>query len=469
MKLTHDYTQLPEIFYTRMHPEKSPASELLLMNESLARDLGWDPEVLRQHPGYFTGSEVPAGAVPVAQAYSGHQFGYFTRLGDGRAILLGEREVNGVLYDLHLKGAGRTPYSRGGDGLAALAPMLREYLISEAMHSLGIPTTRSLAVATTGRTVQREMPHPGAVLTRVAASHIRVGTFQYALEAGGREAVRALAAYTLKRQGIVEGETPFRNLFYDVMEKQARLIAEWMAFGFIHGVMNTDNMALSGETIDYGPCAFMDIFHEDTVFSSIDRGGRYAYKNQPVIGKWNLARFAEVLLGAAEDAEKLLPELEQGLAMYDEHYRKAYYSRMANKIGLSRPEPADEALIDTLLQRMQEEGLDYTNTFAALTRGEPLDSALDTWQEKWQERMRNKGIDADAANERMKKNNPVLIPRNHVVERVLARGSRGDLTEFHAFLVRLQHPFDYATPVDAEYTQPMPEGQRAGYRTYCGT
>lgn len=469
MKLTHDYLNLPGLFYTRTLPSPVKEPELVLFNDELADELGLQKEKLRSRPGLFTGNEIPEGAIPIAQTYSGHQFGYFTRLGDGRAVLLGEIDTGRDRYDIQLKGAGRTPYSRGGDGRAALGPMLREYLISESMHALHIPTTRSLAVAATGETVRRETPLPGAVLTRVARGHIRVGTFQYALDAGGKEAVRALTDYVLARYGPQVSENKEITLFQSVAEKQAALIADWMRVGFIHGVMNTDNMSITGETIDYGPCAFLDEYDEDAVFSSIDRQGRYAYKNQPVIGKWNLARFAEALLGAADDPDQLLPEFEAALQEYDRLYDRAWLRNMAAKIGIADPYADDRVLVESLLDLMQKNRYDFTNTFVQLTRGEPLPDGLGDWQHLWENRLQMRGISKAQASSLMQQVNPVLIPRNHRVEQVIAQAEEGDLAPFGQLLSRLSNPYDYDTEVAETDTLPMPSTERSGYRTFCGT
>lgn len=470
MKLQQDYTKLPEIFYTKQQPTATRESELILFNDALAIQLGLSPKECRNNPEWFTGSRVPEGAQPLAQAYSGHQFGHYTRLGDGRAVLLGELEVNGALFDVQLKGSGRTPYSRMGDGKAALLPMLREYMISEAMHALNIPTTRSLAVAKTGEPVIRERTLEGAVLTRIAISHLRVGTFQYALDAGGPETVRELADYAIRRHGIdVKDEDPLFSLFSYVRDRQAKLIAEWMRTGFIHGVMNTDNMTISGETIDYGPCAFLDTYHEQTVFSSIDRQGRYAYGNQPGIAKWNLARLGEVLLHAMEKPQEKLPEMEIALDVFDQKYEKARKTAFGAKIGIENPEQQDLELSDELLALMQKEKADFTNTFVRLTKGEAPEPAFAPWTEKWKRRLEEKKISQTQATDVMQKANPLLIPRNHLVEDVLQAAGRGDLAPYLAFLDRLRAPYDASVPVPERYTQPMTPAQQANYCTFCGT
>jgi len=469
MKLTHDYLQLPGLFYSELQPVPVQNPKMLVYNDALAEELGLSDDKDAQLL-YFSGNAVPKEARPLAQAYSGHQFGYYTRLGDGRAVLIGEIEKDGALYDLQLKGAGRTPYSRGGDGRAAVAPMLREYLLSEAMHALGIPTTRSLAVVKTGETVLRQIPQEGAVLTRVAKSHLRVGTFQYAQEKGGNEAVRTLADYAIRRHKIPAGDNPLLSLFQYVADKQAELIAAWMRIGFIHGVMNTDNVSIAGETIDYGPCAFMDTYDENTVFSTIDRQGRYAYKNQPRIGQWNLARFAEALLGTQDEAEAQLPAYEKILTQYEKRYKEAYYTGMAAKIGIADPDASDRKRVDDLLAAMKKSGADYTNTFVALTRGETCTATqLSEWTEDWKKRLTAIGETKEAVFARMRANNPVVIPRNYAVELALAAAEKGDMAPFHKLLAQLTDPFCYDQPTDPLYTMPMPAQERQRYQTYCGT
>ncbi|AHE97803.1 protein adenylyltransferase SelO [Thioalkalivibrio paradoxus] len=502
----HSYARLPEPFYARVEPVPVNAPELVLLNRSLADDLGLDADALAGAEGarMLGGSRVDATSTPIAQAYAGHQFGHFTLLGDGRAHLLGEhRTPDGRRVDIQLKGSGPTPYSRRGDGRAALGPMLREYLVSEAMRGLGIPTTRSLAVVATGERVFREDALPGAVLTRVAASHIRVGTFEYAaaLDAGldvpgrGRKGkgadapasdaaafTRALADYTLWRHDPDRRDRPARylELLEAVMDRQAALIAQWMRVGFVHGVMNTDNMALSGETIDYGPCAFMDEYDPATVFSSIDRQGRYAFANQAGIAQWNLARFAETLLplfdpdpkaavAIAEDAIGRFPALFTG------YWRRA----MRGKLGLEREEPEDQALIESLLDWMQLSSADYTNTFrdladrAAIDTPERVDPAFGdpeflAWHARWKERLAREPGTPDDAVARMRAANPAVIPRNHRVEQALdAAVQSGDLGPVHRLLQVLADPYD--TRHDgSEYRRPPPPDQRV-YQTFCGT
>ncbi len=430
--------------------------KLLVLNEALATDLGGDPQALRENTAVLTGAVAPEGTSPIAQAYAGHQFGgYSPRLGDGRALLVGEViDAQGRRRDLHLKGSGRTPFARGGDGKAAVGPMLREYILGEAMHALRIPTSRALAVVATGERVLRETPLPGAVLARVAASHIRVGTFQYAAMNGGTELVKRLADYSIQRH-FSDADT-YLAFYERVVEAQAALIAQWMLVGFIHGVMNTDNMFISGETLDYGPCAFMDAFDPDTVFSSIDYGGRYAYGNQPAIGAWNLARLAETLLPLLDDdTDAAVAAATTTLERFPERLNQHWRSGMRTKLSLS-----DDELIDEFLTLLREHKLDYTSTFRTLSawlRGEALlPPGLQAWAERWREQ----SPDPDA----MDRVNPVYIPRNHLVEEALAAD---DLELLHRLVDVLRRPFDerpglerYAAPADESF---------GPYQTFCGT
>ncbi|RRJ67450.1 YdiU family protein [Paenibacillus oralis] len=476
----NSYAALPDIFYSRIDPNPVRLPKLTVLNEPLAGELGLNPEALRseENVAVFAGNRVPEGTFPLAQAYAGHQFGHFTMLGDGRALLVGEQIApSGGRWDIQLKGSGRTPYSRGGDGRAALGPMLREYIISEAMHALGIPTTRCLAVVTTGEPVYRETELPGAVMTRTAASHIRVGTFQYAANFGSGEELRALADYTIKRHypEALEAENPYLALLQAVIGRQASLIARWQLIGFIHGVMNTDNMAVSGETIDYGPCAFMDVYDPATVFSSIDTGGRYAYGNQPYIGLWNLTRFAESLLPLLHENEDEAVKLAEGaLAEYTDLFQSRWLAGMRAKLGMFGEEAQDETLIKDLLGLMHEHRADYTNAFLGLTFDRPDDSALfgapefARWQERWRERLGRQPESEAASHELMQRSNPALIPRNHRVEEALeAAVERGDYSVMERFLGALSDPFAHA-PEQAEYAAP-PAPAACPYRTFCGT
>ena len=460
----------------------APAPTLLALNEELTAELGADPEALAATEGVavLAGNATPEGATPVAQAYSGHQFGGFSpRLGDGRALLLGEViDVHGRRRDLHLKGSGRTPFARGGDGKAAIGPMLREYLIGEAMHALGIPTTRALAVVATGEPVTRETILPGAILTRVAASHLRVGTFEYAATQGDPALVQRLADYAIARHHAeaAGADNPYLAFFERVVDAQASLIARWMHAGFIHGVMNTDNMTISGETIDYGPCAFMDAYDPATVFSSIDHGGRYAYGNQPVVAGWNLARLAETLLplfGAGTDAA--VAAATEVLQTLPGRYGAYWAEGMRAKLGLAGEAEGDAALIDELLALLRAQGVDYTLAFrglAATLDGEPGGtrslfadpSGFDAWVERWRARV----ADPAAAAEGMRRVNPVYVARNHLVEEALAAATDGDLRPFRRLLEVLARPFDERPGLEA-FAAPPPESFGASYRTFCGT
>jgi len=473
------YSQLPELFFQRIEPKPVKEPRTLIFNHRLAVELGLDPEVMSA-PAYacfFTGNRLPEGARPIAQAYAGHQFGHFTGLGDGRAILLGEHITpDGKRRDIQLKGSGRTGFSRGGDGRAAVGPMLREYLISEAMAALGIPTTRSLAVAATGETVMRDRPLPGAVLARVASSHIRVGTFQWAAAHQDTGAIRRLLAYTAKRHFPEIDPADARGFFQAAMGRQIQLIVEWMRVGFVHGVMNTDNMALSGETIDYGPCAFMDTYDPDTVFSSIDRGGRYAYANQPSIARWNLARLAETLLPLLhEKPEQAADFANETLGAFEEIFQTSWLQMMRGKIGLIDSEADDQLLIDDLLTSIQDAGLDFTNVFQTLTSAcetqpaqhPPLElGALDLWCVRWKSRLARQNATLASISNLMRRSNPAVIPRNHLVEAALTDAEQGDFSRFNRLLDVLSTP--YERPLDALFTSPPPPGSPKCV-TFCGT
>ncbi len=475
----NSYARLPELLYTRLNPTAVSSPRLIKFNESLAASLGLEPGALNSNEGagIFAGNIVPEGAEPLAQAYAGHQFGHFAMLGDGRAVLLGEQIApDGCRFDVQLKGSGPTPYSRSGDGRAAAGPMLREYIISEAMHGLGIPTTRSLAVAATGDPVFRYTDEPGAVLTRIAASHIRVGTFQYASYRGTPQELETLAAYTLGRHypqaGTEDGAG--LTLLREVINRQASLIAKWQLVGFIHGVMNTDNMALSGETIDYGPCAFMDAYDPSTVFSSIDREGRYAYGNQPKIAGWNLARFAEALLPLLhENEEEAIERAEDAIAAYPNLYQRYWLAGMRAKLGIADEEPEDEALIEELLATMNKHHADYTNTFRALTLGQPEGmfmfgtAEFEAWHARWQARLGRQPEPQVSVRSLMQGSNPAVIPRNHRVEEALSAAVDGDLSVMDRLLAVLECPYAYSAE-QVEYAK-LPERTNPAYRTYCGT
>jgi uncharacterized protein YdiU (UPF0061 family) len=463
----------------------APTPRLLVLNEGLATELGVDPDALGAPAGValLAGNAMPEGSSPVAQAYAGHQFGGFSpRLGDGRALLVGEvLDVHGRRRDLHLKGSGRTPFARGGDGKAAVGPMLREYLIGEAMHALGIPTTRALAVVATGESVAREVMLPGAVLTRVAGSHIRVGTFEYAARGDDPALVRRLADHVIARHhpDVSEAENPYLGLFESVVDVQASLVARWMLVGFVHGVMNTDNMTISGETIDYGPCAFMDAFDPSTVFSSIDHEGRYAYGNQPRIAQWNLARLAETLLPLFHvDTDTAVAAATGVLQSFPDRFHQRWSDGMRAKLGMTDDQGEDRALIDDLLTLLRSQRVDFTSCFRALssavlgdvTRARSLftePSAFDAWALRWRARLSSEGAIPQTVAEAMDRVNPVYIPRNHQVEEALAAASGGDVEPFHRLLDVLVQPFDERAGLEP-YAAPAPPGF-GEYRTFCGT
>lgn len=482
----HYASELPELA-VRWQAEAAPDPQLLVLNESLATELGIDAEWLRGREGLrlLVGTLVPRGATPVAQAYAGHQFGgYVPRLGDGRALLLGElTTTSGELRDLHLKGSGATPFARGGDGLAAVGPMLREYIVSEAMHAMGIPTTRSLAVVATGRQVQRETLLPGAVLARVARSHLRVGTFQYAANTGDVDVLRRLADHAIERHhpAAADAGNRYVALFESVVAVQAALVAKWMLVGFVHGVMNTDNMTISGETIDYGPCAFMEAYDPETVFSSIDSWGRYAYGNQPAIAVWNLARFAEALLPLfADDQQQAIAIAEGGLTGFTPRFQEALSTGMCAKLGLADTTPDEIAvpLMNDLIAQLHQSHVDFTSFFRRLgqaargdhepARGLFLDlAAFDDWLARWQALKPDPTV--------MDRANPVYIPRNHLVEEALiaatgpigGTAAEGDLEPLHRLLDAVTAPYDERPGLE-RYAQPAPE-DFGKYRTFCGT
>ena len=476
----NSYARLPKTFFTLQNPTPVHSPKLVIFNESLATSLGLNGSVLQREDGIgiLAGNIVPQGATPLAQAYAGHQFGHFNMLGDGRAVLLGEQiNPKGERVDIQLKGSGRTPYSRGGDGRAALGPMLREYIISEAMHALGIPTSRSLAVVSTGESVIRETNLPGAILTRVAASHIRVGTFQYAATWGKDGELQALADYTIKRHfpEIEEDENRYVELLKVVIKRQAELIAKWQLVGFIHGVMNTDNMAISGESIDFGPCAFMDTYDPETVFSSIDRNGRYAYGNQPYMAGWNLARFAESLLSLLhEKQEQAIKIAEDAISGFYELYQTYWLAGMRAKLGIFNEEAEDQSLAEELLKIMQQYRADYTNTFRALTFKKYDDLALfgypefKQWLSLWQARLERQQESEADSHQLMLKSNPAVIPRNHRVEEALSGAvEQGDYSVMKRLLDVLSSPFAHS-PEQNEYCT-LPTPTNLPYRTFCGT
>lgn len=484
--LALSYGELPAYFYERVAPTPVARPELLFFNEPLAAELGLDPTLLARPEAapIWTGNQLPPGCEPLAQAYAGHQFGNFTTLGDGRAILLGEQITpDGMRYDLQWKGSGPTPYSRRGDGRAALGPMLREVIISEAMHALGIPTTRGLAVAGTGETVWRERGLPGAVLTRVAQSHLRVGTFEWASARGGPQGVEALLRYSLQRHypALLNHPKPALAFFEAVMERQAGLLAQWMLVGFVHGVMNTDNMAVSGETIDYGPCAFLETYDPETVFSSIDHHGRYAYGNQPRIAQWNLARLAEALLPLFHPEEKEAVALANAsIQKFEELHRAAWLRGIRAKLGLFVACEGEENLIAGLLEWMREYEADFTNTFVALGQTvNPVDVpcprsdhpaalvSFTRWTRQWKEVLDQQSASPAAALDLRRRHNPAVIPRNHLVEAALTAAENSDFAPFHRLLAVLRRPF-HADSTTSEWKQPAPAGSPP-YRTFCGT
>lgn len=476
----NSYLQLPERFYTRMSPIAVADPQLVVVNKPLADDLGLQlgRTSKKELAQLFSGNALPEDAEPIAQAYAGHQFGHFSILGDGRAHVLGEHITpNGKRVDIQLKGSGKTPYARRGDGRAVLGPMLREYIISEAMHALGIPSTRSLAVVTTGEPVMRDDVLPGAILTRVASSHIRVGTFEYAYQEGGKADLQQLADYTIKRHfpQVANSDQPYLDLLLGIMDRQITLVTEWLRVGFIHGVMNTDNMAISGETIDYGPCAFMDVYDPNTVFSSIDQIGRYAYANQPPIVGWNLARLAETLLPLIhEDQKKAASLAEESLHAFNGQFQKQWLSMMRCKLGLLTEEKEDEHLIGDLLQWMQRVGADYTNTFRDLSSdqlpGKDIyqDSSFSDWHVHWKQRLSRKTTPFTDAMELMKSTNPAFIPRNHRVEAALkAAEEDADFSVFQTLLEVLAKPYQDKSQYSEFKHLPTPE-ERV-YQTFCGT
>jgi serine/tyrosine/threonine adenylyltransferase len=484
----NSYARLPARLYARLDPTPVAAPRLVRVNAELAKSLGLDPEGLASPEGIeiLAGNRVPEGATPIALAYAGHQFGHFVpQLGDGRAILIGEVVGrDGARRDIQLKGSGRTPFSRDADGRAGLGPVLREYIVSEAMAALGVPTTRALAAVTTGQPVRRETMLPGAVLTRVAASHLRIGTFQYIASRDDTEALRLLADYAIARHypEAAEADYPYRALLDAVVARQAGLIARWMLIGFIHGVMNTDNTSIAGETIDYGPCAFMDAYDPATVYSSIDHAGRYAYGNQPRVAQWNLARFAETVLPLLPgDEDQAVAAAKESLSSFAPTFQAAYQSGLLRKIGLTTEREGDGALAQDLLERMVENGADFTLTFrrlcaaAAGTEGDAAvrslfadASAYDAWAVRWRERITADTVDLGTRCATMQAVNPAFIPRNHVVEAALdAAVARQDFAPFEELLEILSRPFE-DRPHHERYALPPTPEERV-QQTFCGT
>jgi len=472
------YSKLSKTFIEDIKPTPVHDPELLILNEQLAKELNLDFSKTKEKDLslLFSGNSLPDGTNTIAQAYAGHQFGHFTMLGDGRAVLLGEHIANkNNRFDIQFKGSGRTSFSRGGDGRAALGPMLREYIISEAINTLNIPTTRSLAVVKTGEKVVRENLLEGAILTRVASSHLRVGTFQYIAAKQNIEDLNTLVDYTIERHypQIKSSKTKALDLLNLVMEKQCQLIVDWMRVGFIHGVMNTDNMTISGETIDYGPCAFMDQYHPKTVFSSIDKFGRYAYSNQPPITKWNLARFAECLIPLIDKNEEAAIKIATDVIdNFQNIYEKKWLNMMRDKLGLFGEDKNDRKLIDDLLNWMEKHKIDYTNTFCHLMEIKIDDNtykeeAFITWFEEWKKRSKLNNSSKEKQIELMKKNNPIVIPRNHKVEEALSEAYSGNLEKMNKLNNVLKNPYSNQEDI-SEYQVPAPMTDEK-YQTFCGT
>ena len=479
-RFDNSYIRLPESFYAQLNPVPVRAPRVVMLNHALAESLGLDISTLTEEEAasLFAGNILPDAVQPIAQAYAGHQFGNFTMLGDGRAILLGEHlSPTDERFDIQLKGSGQTVFSRRGDGRAALAPMLREYVLSEALYALNIPTTRSLAVVTTGESVMRETILPGAILTRVATSHLRVGTFEYIARLEDTAAIKTLADYTIHRHysELIETDNPYLAFFNAVLERQARLVAEWLLIGFIHGVMNTDNMAISGETIDYGPCAFMDAYDPLTVFSSIDHQGRYSYSNQPHAAQWNLARFAETLIPLIHPTQKKAVALaEDAIHAFPGIFHNYWLTGMRKKLGLFTEEAADMQLIETLLAWMQKHQADYTNSFREIaSEALPQDAMFHEttfieWHARWQARLSRQPEPKKSSIRLMRAHNPVVIPRNHRVEEALAAASESkDYSLLQRLLAAVKKPFT-VVPEYSEYHTPPAPSERV-YQTFCGT
>ena len=488
LRFDNSYARLPGRFYSRVAPEPAAGPVLIRVNEALARQLGIDADWLSSASGIevIAGNRLPPGADPIATAYAGHQFGSWNpRLGDGRAILLGElTAADGARFDLQLKGSGRTPYSRGGDGRAPLGAVLREYVVSEAMAALGIPTTRTLAAASTGEWLWRDAEVPGAILVRVAQSHIRIGTLQYFSALRDIEGLRLLVEHVIARHypDLAGAANPALALLQRVIARQAQLVARWQLTGFIHGVMNTDNMLLSGETIDYGPCAFMDGFDPDAVYSSIDQAGRYAYRNQPAIAHWNLVCLAGALLPVMEpDPDAAVAAAQQAVDAFAPQYEQAYRAGMARKLGIGRLRDGDDELIQDLLAVMADTRADFTLTFRSLAdsvAARPpggdvggiyaLPQALAPWLQRWRARLQGDALAAGARQAMMDAANPAYIPRNHLVEEVIAAAVQGgDLRPFHALVDRLAEPFAFDA-AQARYALP-PRPEQVVRQTFCGT
>jgi uncharacterized protein YdiU (UPF0061 family) len=482
----NSYARLPEPFYIRWQPAEPSKPRLLHFNEPLGAALGLDGLGFDEREAVFSGATVPANAEPLAMAYAGHQFGNFVpALGDGRALLLGEIiDRHGVRRDIQLKGAGQTPFSRHADGLCPLGPAIREYLVSEGLSALGVPSSRALALALTGQTVMRETVSPGAIITRVATGHVRVGTFQYFAARDDLDSVRALADYVIERHypEQADAQAPYLGLLRGLVRRQAELVAQWMNLGFIHGVMNTDNMTLAGETLDFGPCAFMDAYHPETVYSFVDQGGRYAYGNQPTMAQWNVTRFAEAILPLLASDESAAVEIAQPVIdEFADYYQQARRAGMAAKLGLREVAESNDGLIDGILDALTNQAVDYTRFFRRLSNiaADPRDDASvrelfsdpeawDAWRASWQQALAAEGGDPDERVRRMKAVNPAVIPRNHSVERAIQAAERdGDMAPFHELLANLSDPYA-DQPEDREGARPPAANERV-VRTFCGT
>lgn len=474
IQFDNSYRKLGTQFYTEQEPTPVSAPAMIRLNQTLAQELNIDADWLHSAEGLavLSGNAIAEGSEPIATVYAGHQFGGWNpRLGDGRAVLLGEvQSASGQRMDLQLKGSGPTMYSRGGDGRAPIGPVIREYIVSEAMHALGVPTSRSLAAVSTGEQVMRDAPEPGAVLTRVASSHIRFGTFQYFTSQSDTNSVKQLADYVIDRHypACAGGENPYLELFTEIVKRTASLVAKWQQIGFIHGVMNTDNMLVCGETIDYGPCAFMDAYHPETVFSSIDTGGRYAYQNQPGIAHWNLAALAQCFTALVSDTEDTAVELLKAeLDQFPGHFFTHHHTGMAHKIGISEPSDESDELVRDLLTLMAELKLDYTNTFTELRQNliqkAQLPEGLGSWAKTWVSQI----SDHESAADLMAKTNPVIIPRNHQVERAIQAALKNDYSLFTELTTALQNPFDDQW-LDSDLAVPPGELEKV-QRTFCGT
>ena len=478
-RFDNTYSKLPDPFISNTSPIPVKSPELIILNDNLAKQLGLNFSLIskKELSNLFSGNSLPEGSKSIAQAYAGHQFGHFTMLGDGRAVLMGEHvSKNNERFDIQFKGSGQTPFSRNGDGRAALGPMLREYIISEAMHSLNIPTTRSLAVVKTGEDVVRENILQGAILTRVASSHLRVGTFQYVAMRNNESELRTLVDYTINRHypNIKKSKNKALDLLKVLIELQIDLVVNWMRVGFIHGVMNTDNMSISGETIDYGPCAFMDTYDPQTVFSSIDELGRYAYFNQPSITKWNLARFAECLIPLIDPKkDKAIEIATETINSFDKSYETKWINMMRDKLGLFGQDQKDQVLIIDLLTWMHKNKADYTNTFCFLMDENFQhnkiynDENFLTWKERWKERLKLNNNTPEKYLSLMKSVNPLVIPRNHKVEEVLESANNNDLSPLKKLINVLEKPYE-KTKENIDYQSPAPVSDKK-YKTFCGT